>query len=233
VIPVPAALFPSPVDRHHHAGGSIMFRPLIGLAAVALISVASVSPAEPVPDIALSDGNVLDVQGIVGSGSNTSYEVIDFQGIGGPAFAWEYKYDTPVTGYQMLEDIQSAFPSFSVSGYNDPTYGLSAFTFTYGSYSETANYNTSDDYWTYDNAQYTGPIDLGGLDDFWNYAENGVSSNMISNGSFDGWVVNDYVANTSFVPNIPETAVPEPASLAVLGSICLLALGKTRARRSR
>jgi len=211
-----------------------MFRSRIfGLAAVVLLSVSTASFAEPDSNIMLSDGNVLDIQGVVGSGSNTSYEVIDFQGIGGPAFAWAYQYNTPVTGYQMLEDIQSADPNFSFSGYTDPTYGFSPFTFTNGSYSETANYNTSDYYWSYWNAQYSGTIDLGNLDNFWGYANNGVSSTMISNGSFDGWVVNSFTSN--IVPNIPETAVPEPASLAALGSICLLALAKPRrtVQRSR
>lgn len=196
------------------------------LAAVVVMSISAASFAEPVPSIALSDGNVLDVQGVVGSGPNTSYEVVDFQGIGGPAFAWEYQYTTPESGYQMLLDIQSAEPNFSVvSTYFSGT-GYAPMTFTYGSYTETADFDTSDYYWSYLNAQYDGVINLEDLGDFWSYAENGASDTMISNGSFDGWVVNSFTSN--IVPNIPETAVPEPASLAALGSICLLTLAKPR-----
>ncbi len=231
VIPGAACVFAiavtraSPCSRFHHVSQTHFQRTALAVAALS-VAVSSVVIAEPVPSIALSDGNVLDVQGVVGSGPNTSYEVVDFQGIGGPAFAWEYQYTTPVSGYQMLLDIQSAEPSFSVESTYFSGTGYAPMTFTYGSYTETADFDTSDYYWSYFNAQYDGAINLEDPDDFWSYAENGASDTMISNGSFDGWVVNSFTSN--IVPNIPETAVPEPASLAALGSLCLLALAKPR-----
>src|SRR5208337_4379882 len=84
--------------------------------------IASAAHAYPVANIVLSDGNVLDVEGVVGSGQYTSYEVIDFQDTGGGSYAWEYKYNTPVSGFQMLQNIGAADPRLNVQSTYYPQY---------------------------------------------------------------------------------------------------------------
>lgn len=187
--------------------------PALAVAALS-VAVSSVAIAEPVPSIVLPDGNVLDVQSVVGSGPNSSFEVIDFQDVGGPAFAWEYQYTTPVSGYQMLLAIAAADPILSINATYYPEYDeYFVNNFTYGSYTGNAS-----DYWNY----WTGAWDSIDQSPDWAYSDYGPGDVTISNGSFDGWVAD----NNS--PNLPETALPESGALTLLGSICLLACGKRR-----
>jgi hypothetical protein len=197
-----------------------MFRSSISTAAVLAVVTASVAVAEPVPSIVLPDGDVLDVQMVIGSGPYSSFEVVDFQDVGGPAFAWEYNYATPTpsdpapNGYQLLEAIVAADPNFSMDATYYPEY-FEHFVnnFTYGSYT-----GNSTDYWNYWNGSYD-PI---GQTVDWNYAESGPDNVTLSEDSFDGWVANNNA------PNLPEIAVPEPGALALLGASCLLSLRQRR-----
>jgi len=158
--------------------------------------IASAAHAYPVPNIVLSDGNVLDVEGVVGSGQYTSYEVIDFQDTGGGSFAWEYKYNTPVSGFQMLQDIAAADPrlAFEATYYSEfNEYQLDNFSFE----SEGGNPN---DYWRYLNGVYDSvnkTVD-------WTDASSGAGDVMISDGSFDGWY-NSFANDNP--PRLPETGI--------------------------
>ncbi|MGD0390300.1 MAG: autotransporter-associated beta strand repeat-containing protein [Tepidisphaeraceae bacterium] len=170
-------------------GKSIFFAAVAG-------GIASVAHAYPVANVVLSDGNVLDVQGIVGSGQYASYEVIDFQDTGGGSFAWEYKYNTPVSGFQMLQDIAAADPQLTVESTYYPEfdeYFVDNFSFE----SESGNPN---DYWRYSNGVYDSVNQT--VD--WTDASSGPGDVMISDGSFDGWY-NSFANDNQ--PRLPETTI--------------------------
>jgi hypothetical protein len=188
--------------------------------AVSSVMLPSVASAEPVPSIVLPGGQVLNVQGVVGSGQYTSYEVIDFQDTSGPSFAWEYKYDTPVSGYQMLENIAAADPNLTVDSQFFESLGESqVLNLSYGAYTGNAS-----DYWNYWNGTY----DSVGQTVDWTDSDVGAGDFTISDGSFDGWY-NSFV--NVVPPRLPETPLPEPGALGnifVLESICLLFIRKRR-----
>jgi hypothetical protein len=172
-----------------HRGTRVFFAAVAG-------GIASAAHAYPVPNVVLSDGNVLDVEGVVGSGQYTSYEVIDFQDTGGGSFAWEYKYNTPVSGFQMLQDIAAADPRLTAQATYYPEfdeYFVDNFSFE----SESGNPN---DYWRYLNGVYDG----GNGTVQWTDANSGPGDVMISDGSFDGWY-NSFANDNP--PRLPETGI--------------------------
>ncbi|BCW99219.1 MAG: hypothetical protein KatS3mg024_2046 [Armatimonadota bacterium] len=168
------------------------------LAAIAAALTVIAIPAAHA--ISLSD---LIVSGSAGSGNSTSYLVVDF---GPDSYAFVYYYDGVKTGFDMLQAISAAVPGFQFT-YSD--YGGGAIfvnTFAYGSYPQTGGGTTWWSYWLSDN----------GTD--WSFAPVGAGARVLADGSWDGW---------SFVPSFSAPAprpdvplVPEPASLAVLGSLC-------------
>jgi hypothetical protein len=158
--------------------------------------IASAAHAYPVPNIVLSDGSVLDVEGIVGSGQYTSYEVIDFQDTGGGSYAWEYKYNTPVSGFQMLQDVAAADPRLTVQATYYPEYD-EYFVDNFSFESESGNPN---DYWRYLNGVYDSVNET--VD--WTDASSGAGDVMISDGSFDGWY-NSFANDNQ--PRLPETSI--------------------------
>jgi hypothetical protein len=202
-----------------------MFRStIIGVVVGISAAVGSVARAVPVPSVVSPGGQVLNVQAVVGSGADSSFEVVDFQDVGGPAFAWEYEYPAPTVenpapnGWEMLEAIAAADPNLSFTATYYPSF-LEHFVdnFTYGSYT-----GNSTDFWNYWNGAYDS-VDQSAD---WTYAGSGPDLVTLSNGSFDGWVANGNE------PNLPEISLPEPGALGdllILGSICLLFIRRPRA----
>ena len=85
--------------------------------AVALVlGFGAVARATPVPSIRFADGDVLDVQQVVGSGPNTVYAVFNFDANSSvnppPVFAYQYDYSydssKPVSIAQVFDDIAAA-----------------------------------------------------------------------------------------------------------------------------
>lgn len=169
----------------------------VGLLALSLMQ-SSAALGDSVPYI---NGEPIDIQAVVGSGSNASYEVIDFADTGGPSFAWEYLWNTPVSGYQMLEDIAAA-TTLSVNATYYPAYDEHFVNnFSYDGYTGNAN-----DYWRY----VLGTYDSATESVSWTDASVGPDETTISNGSFDGWY-NSFTNDAP--PAIPTTAGPPTSAV--------------------
>ncbi|MGD0769064.1 MAG: autotransporter-associated beta strand repeat-containing protein [Tepidisphaeraceae bacterium] len=158
--------------------------------------IASAAHAVPVANVVSADGNVLDVEGVVGSGQYTSYEVIDFQDTGGGSYAWEYKYNTPVSGFQMLQNIAAADPRLIVQSTYYPEFDE----YFVDNFSFESDSGNADDYWRYLNGVYDGVNKTVN----WTDASLGAGDVMISNGSFDGWY-NSFANDNA--PRLPETGI--------------------------
>ncbi len=166
-------------------------------AAIAAVLIVITVPAAHA--ISLSE---LIVSGSAGSGSSTSYLVVDF---GPDSYAFVYYYDGSKTGFDMLQDLAAAVPGFQFT-YSD--FGAGAIfvnTFAYGPYPSTGGGTTWWSYWLSDN----------GSD--WSFAPVGAGGRTLSDGSWDGW---------SFVPSFNDPApkpdvplVPEPATVTVLATL--------------
>jgi hypothetical protein len=193
-------------------------------------TISAVVSATPVPSIQFPDGNVLNIQGVVGSGPNTAYLAIDFSNNAppGPAFAWQYNYTSSATELDMLNAVGAADNALTVVP--DPTYGYDFIdNFNYG-----ANIGSADpfpasgsySFWASDIGQY----DSGSKSVNWVFAPDGADllnlgdlyddgGNLLASGVEDliyGWTINGEFQTTNLDPDLPETAVPEPATLGLL-----------------
>jgi hypothetical protein len=168
------------------------------LAAIAAALTVIAIPAAQA--ISLSD---LIVSGSAGSGSSTSYLVLDF---GPDSYAFVYYYDGVKTGFDMLQDLSAAVPGLQFSYWDFGGGAVFVNTFAYGPYPATGGGTTWWSYWLSDN----------GSD--WGFAPVGAGARVLADGSWDGW---------SFVPSFNDPAptpdvplIPEPASLTALGTLC-------------
>ena len=200
--------------------------------------------AIPVPSIQFPDGNVLNVQGVVGSGPNTAYLAIDFSNNAppGPAFAWQYNWTGSETELDMLNAVAAADPALTVVP--DPTYGYDFIdNFDYGKnigsavpFPSTGAYS----FWASDIGQY----DAGTRSVNWVFAPNGAdllnlgdlyddSGTLLGSGVeglLYGWTINGEFQTTNLTPDLPEITVPEPASF---GLLVIVGIGLMRGRRRR
>jgi len=178
------------------------------LAAIAAaLTIIAVPAAQAV---SLSD---LIVSGSAGSGSSTSYLVVDF---GPDSYAFVYYYDGTKTGFDMLQDLAAAVPGLQFT-YTD--YGGGAVfvnTFAYGPYPATGGGTTWWSYWLSDN----------GSD--WSFAPVGAGGRVLADGSWDGWSFVPSFTSPATAPDVP--LVPEPASLTLLGTLCAGAIAAFRRR---
>jgi hypothetical protein len=194
-----------------------------------VLGVCSAAWAIPVASVPFADGNVLNIVGVVGSGPDTAYLAVDFSNNSpaGPSFAWQFNWtedpSNPTTELQML----MAIPGLTVVP--DPTYGYDFIdNFNYGTNTGSAVPFPPDasaySYW----ASYVGQDVLGSVN--WVFAPNGAdqqdlgylyddNGNLLATGVeglIYGWTVNGEYQTTNLTPDLPETAVPEPASLSLL-----------------
>jgi hypothetical protein len=196
---------------------------------LSVLGICSVACAIPVAAVPFADGNVLDIVGVVGSGPDTAYLAVDFSNNSppGPSFAWQFNWtedsSNPTTELQMLQAIPG------LTAVPDPTYGYDFIdNFDYGTNTGSAVPFPTDgsaySYWTSDVGQdVSGSVnwvyapygadeqDLGYL-----YDDNGDLLDTGVEGLIYGWTINGEYQTTNLTPDLPETAVPEPASLSLL-----------------
>jgi hypothetical protein len=217
----------SPLELRHEGGAmrptTVLFLFILTLPAVLL--------AAPVTSIQFQNGNVLNIQGIVGSGPNTAYLAIDFSNNAppGPAFAWEYQWTGSETESQMLTAVAAADTALTVVP--DPTYGLAFIdNFDYGTNIGSAQpfLSAGYSYW----ASYLGQYASATKSISWVFAPFGSTSLTLGNlydssgdltgsgeeGLLYGWTINGESQTTNLDPNLPQTtggtplvALPSPA----------------------
>ena len=182
-------------------------------AAFVLVASSSAANADLVIDSAL--GTTLDVSHSVGSGDLTSYMVIDFSATGGDSVAFSYSWSGPTiaTSNDMIEAIVAA--GFLSWEYTDYSFGRAVDNFTYGDM-------TGDEslYWGLSLGDIVDP----GVD--WAGSPVGVSDNLLSNNSLEGWYNGFNDDFSTIPPALP--LVPAPGVMTAL----LLAAGRSRRRRA-
>ncbi len=159
------------------------------------------------------DGNSIDIDYSIGSGTNSSLMIVDFQN--GSYYAMEYKWDQnadandPVNGWDMIEalciEVGQSNPS-SVMEYDYTAYnfGNALDRFSYGGNDEAATGVSPYPSWVYylsDNS----------TNHFEAISGVGAGDRALVDGSWDGWSWHGNGFGTGPVP------VPEPATLSLLG----------------
>ena len=182
-------------------------------AAFVLAASSSATNADLVIDSAL--GTTLDVSHSVGSGDLTSYMVIDFSATGGDSVAFSYSWSGPTiaTSNDMIEAIVAA--GFLSWEYTDYSFGRAVDNFTYGDM-------TGDEslYWGLSLGDVVDP----GVD--WAGSPVGVSDNLLSNNSLEGWYNGFNDDFSTIPPALP--LVPAPGVMTAF----LLVAGQSRRRRT-
>ena len=131
----------------------------------------------------------------VGTGSNTSYLVIDFGETGGPSYAFEYQFEGSATVHDMLLAFTNYGLGYSYTDYSSIGWGIFVDNFNYEQ-----STGLFDNYWSHS---------VGFLDDFgisWSAAEGGVESEQLVDGLISGWYNgfnDDYSVINPIVPLIP------------------------------
>ncbi len=204
---------------------------------------------------AQSIGGFGDIQFWVGTGTNQSALVIDFQ-YGGTesateqSWVWGYRWDGSATGHNMLDAIQAADPNLTF----DSTFFVGDANYQVGSntYEGQSDFVVEDVSWGYyiaggssplfdDNWNKIGDFDAphGGTTmpstDQWSISTSGAADRELADGSWDAWSFGPYDPST-FEHQTPPSgtafaAVPEPASIVFL--IGLAALSPITWRRFR
>ena len=181
--------------------------------AFVLAASSSAANADLVIDSAL--GTTLDVSHSVGSGDFTSYMVIDFSATGGDSVAFSYSWSGPTiaTSNDMIEAIVAA--GFLSWEYTDYSFGRAVDNFTYGDM-------TGDEslYWGLSLGDVVDP----GVD--WVGSPVGVSDNLLSNNSLEGWYNGFNDDFSTIPPALP--LVPAPGVMTAF----LLVAGQSRRRRT-
>ena len=152
-----------------------------------------------------------DVEFWVGSGSNRSVFVVDFQANTPSSFAWGFRWDGDATGADALRAVEAA--DWNLSG---AIFGSGA-----GTYLDSMTYHHPTTRATYEGATWPNGwwsfwTKTPGSD--WVESQVGAGSTTLTN---EGWTAWSYNVGTDFnppAPNEPGAApVPEPATLAALG----------------
>jgi hypothetical protein len=201
--------------------------------------------ASPINTIQFYDGNVLNVQGAYGSGTDTAYLAIDFNAAG-VTYAWQFNWTagTTVNGWQMMEAIagQSVLTTSPPSGTTDVTNpsgdpNLTVTAEYYNSLSEHLVNNMQ--YGTILGASgawelYSGSYNLANVSAgdpqgmTWAKSGVGVDELTLSNGEFIGWVD---VLHQPPAPTLAETPEPQTAIALVIMGAWMLSKRVRRAAR--
>jgi hypothetical protein len=205
-----------------------------------LLGCTRAARALPIETIQFQDGNVLGVQGVFGSGSNTAYLEIDLNNAA-VSYAWQFNWNpgTSVNGWQMMEDIAgtsvlSTNPATTTTTVTnrqgDPNLTLSATYYaTYAEHeiinvqfgSATGNNDDWDFYTGTFNAANVSSSDPQGMT--WKFSGGGIDNLTLSNNEFLGFV--DIYPH----PPLPTlTEVPEPTSV-LLSNPTVIELPEPRA----
>jgi len=191
-------------------------------AAGAALFAAPAARAAPVSSVSFSDGKVLNVGAVVGSGSNTAYLAVDFSD--GVDEAFQYNFNGSLNGYSLLTGVEAATTLRDTDVY-------------YASYAEhfiyyiTDGSNTTAEYPAlYDTSPTGGDATQASAQGItYEQAPVGADQLNVTNGEILGFD-NSYTA----VPVLPETAaVPEPATLAMGSVVLSCALLRRRDRPAR
>ncbi len=153
------------------------------------------------------DGITVEVESLVGTGSNQAMIVIDWEAGLTESHAWFYKYDGTKVVADAFDAIQEAVTGFQWS----QTAFVSYINYNDGSeFHQTANIGWLS-FWNKDNGSWV-------LNDF------GVYEQQLLNGGWSGIIADDYPDWGDVPPTVP---VPEPAA------VLLFAVGACVARRRR
>ncbi len=178
--------------------------------------------------VALEDG-VLELEGLFGIGSNTSYFVIDFGGsplsATGPrdSYAFGYQWDAPDTSAAdgLLEIVSQSTLELDTTDFGGDL-GLAINTFSYEGDTDTPDFNVDNRFWN----TFIGTLSNGNVG--WQVSDFGISSITLTDEAFLGFRAQAFGAAER--PAVPVTAIPEPSGLLLLGVASLA--GCARRRRS-
>ncbi|MEM1157807.1 MAG: hypothetical protein AAGH72_06095 [Verrucomicrobiota bacterium] len=183
---------------------------------------------------------VVDFSGItywVGSGSNEAAMVIDWNnGSTMESFVWGYRWDGMATGMDMLEAITTddarleynpvpGFPTAVYAFYYD--FDGDGGGFVQGAIGvEDGSANDPDDYyaegwlggfWSYWLNSPSSPGDEPYNGGDWEFSAVGMADRDLFDGAWDGWSFDaDGFGGTTFLPEIPVAAIPEPSIMIYL-----------------
>lgn len=219
-----------------------------GLAAAAALAAfalsGSAARATPVYTYPFLDGNVLNVNDVIGTGVNTAYLAVDFTD--GVTEAFQYNFNGTLDGYMLLKDVEAGstlqdtesdkylveFGSHEILGVTDGANTTSVdpndpslyFTPPRDDSTTTGTlYPVADEYTTTSSQGVTYEQSPVGIDQL-----NVISGELLA---FD--TTNDDFSSAA--PILPETAavaVPEPATLASATVVTTCALLRRRRRRA-
>jgi hypothetical protein len=154
-------------------------------------------------NLLIDEGIILDVTATVGTGEFTSYAVIDFAATGGTSHAFAYQWSGEATAHDMLLALGEGG---LVYDWTDWGSGIFADNFAWNGDVGDTSY-----FWAHSLAS---PAGDGVVD--WSDAWSAVDTTELSDGLISGWhngFNDDYSAIT---PTLPLTAIPGPATVAVL-----------------
>jgi hypothetical protein len=181
-------------------------------------------------------GAALKIEQSVGSGSQSSYFVVDLGNNGGASYAFEYRFEpaASVTGFDAWSQIvQESDLDWDATVFD---FGTFVDRFAYGSDGEQPVWADSAQSWAY----WFGAWDSATSSIAWTPADVGMSDRIIQHGAFEGWRVTSYDPVTFdplSAPVAPLSSVPEPSTAILLmtigGAIVLrVARGERREARS-
>ncbi|GAB4452501.1 MAG: hypothetical protein OHK0029_03540 [Armatimonadaceae bacterium] len=164
----------------------------------------------------------------IGTGSNTSYFVLDFKNGPEPqSYAFAYRWDGAQTGGVMLDALAANVPTFSFTAQSFGSFGRFVTGLGYdGKFQDNSPPNTLA-FWSY-------WVSTDGIN--WSDPGAGLDSRVLTNGSWDGWAWGPDFNNFPGPPPVTPfaaAAAPEPASfLLILGVFCPVGIQKIRKKRA-
>jgi hypothetical protein len=149
----------------------------------------------------------------VGSGANSSHVVIDF---GPQSYDFAVHYSGSISGEDALNLIQSDSDSGFHFGFEHFSFGDFITSFDYGGYVESGDGSNGNDFWSYYHGDGTN----------WSFADDGASSHMLTDGSYDGYV---WDAAQDTAPDFAVVTTPEPVTGLAMVGVASLFLRRRRA----